>query len=143
MVFPDPLTSTGQISAASFVYFDAPIVVPTPVWIPNDEAFGLNELILDRRPDWGLNYFRIDEIYGAQISAYQETMRLLKPLEDGFLRTLLAFDADTAARQEGLDFLESTGETVESVLPMLDVHAAAGEVFHHVLIDEYAANEGD
>jgi hypothetical protein len=137
LVFPDPLTSTHLISAATFLYFDVPITLPSPIWIPDENAYGLHELVAARRPDWATRFFNIDGLYGVQVDAWKRTMDLLEPLRDAFENSLLAFDADTAALEQGLAFLQATGETVDTAMTRIDPGAAAGEVFHHLLIDKY------
>lgn len=137
LVFPDPLTSTHLVSAATFLYFDAPVVLPSPIWIPDEEAYGLHELVATWRPEWATRFLQIDGLYGAQVDAWKRTRELLEPLKDTFVSSLFAFDADTAAVEKGLAFLRTTGETAETAVARLDPGAAAGEVFHHLLIDKY------
>ena len=137
LVFPDPLTSTLLVSAATFLYFDVPVVLPSPIWIPDVDAYGLHELVATRGPRWATRFFEIDGLYGAQVDAWKRTTELLKPLRDTFKTSMFAFDAGTAELEEGLAFLQATGETVETAVTKLDLGAAAGEVFHHLLIDKY------
>jgi hypothetical protein len=137
LVFPDPLTSTLLVSAATFLYFDVPVILPSPIWIPDERAYGLHELVATRNPEWATRFFKIDSLYGAQVDAWKRTRELLEPLRDTFVTSLFAFDADTAAMEEGLAFLQATGETAETAMTKLDPGAAAGEVFHHLLIDKY------
>jgi hypothetical protein len=137
LVFPDPLTSMHLVSAATFLYFDAPVVLPSPIWIPDDHAYGLHELVATKRPEWASRFFKVDDLYGAQVDAWKRTTALLKPLSDTFVTALYAFDADPAAIDEGLAFLQATGETVDTAVARVDLGAAAGEVFHHLLIDKY------
>lgn len=141
LVFPDPLTSTHLVSAATFLYFDVPVVLPSPIWIPDEAAYGLHELVASRRPEWATRFFRIDSLYGAQVDAWKHTTALLGPLKDSFTTSLFAFDADAAALEKGLEFLDSTGETADTAVARLDLGAAAGEVFHHLLIDKYVELE--
>jgi hypothetical protein len=137
IVFPDPLTSTHLVSAATFLYFDTPVKLPSPIWIPDEEAYGLHELVANRDPEWAARFFQLDSLYGAQVDAWKRTREILEPLTDAFTGTLYAFDADSDALNEGIAFLESTGETMEEAVSKLDIGAAAGEVFHHLLIDKY------
>lgn len=51
--------------------------------------------------------------------------------------TVLPNTYDSDALDEGIAFLEATGETMEEVGARIDIGAAAGEVFHHLLIDKY------
>ncbi|BBX60518.1 hypothetical protein TM48_04625 [Mycobacterium shottsii] len=143
LVFPDPLTSTHLVSAATFLYFDVPVVLPSPIWIPDEEAFGLHDLVASWRPDWAPRFFQIDALYGAQVDAWKHTKELLNPLKDTFVSSLFAFDADTAAIERGLAFLRTTGETIDTTIARLDPGAAAGEVFHHLLIDKYVELDRD
>lgn len=143
LVFPDPLTSTHLVSAATFLYFDVPVVLPSPIWIPDDEAYGLHEMVASRGPEWATRFFRIDSLYGAQVDAWKRTTALLGPLKDSFTTSLFAFDADAAALENGLELLDSTGETADTAVRRLDLGAAAGEVFHHLLIDQYFDLERD
>lgn len=137
LVFPDPLSSTHLVSAATFLYFDVPVVLPSPIWIPDENAYGLHELVATRRPEWASRFFQIDGLYGAQVDAWKRTTELLKPLRDTFVTAMFAFDADTAALEEGLAFLKATGGSADTAVARLDLGAAAGEVFHHLLIDKY------
>jgi hypothetical protein len=137
IVFPDPLTSTHLVSAATFLYFDVPITLPSPIWIPDEDAYGLHHLVFDRDPEWATRFFQMDNLYGGQVDAWKRTTELLEPLRDTFKGSLFAFDADTTALEEGLAFLQATGETVDTAVTRLDLGAAAGEVFHHLLIDKY------
>jgi hypothetical protein len=97
----------------------------------------LHELLATRRPEWATRFFQIDGLYSAQVDAWKRTTELLEPLKDTFVTSLFAFDADTAAVEEGLAFLRATGETADTAVARLDPGAAAGEVFHHLLIDKY------
>lgn len=143
LVFPDPLTSTLLVSAATFLYFDVPVVLPSPIWIPDETAYGLHDLVATWRPEWATEFFQIDDLYGAQVEAWKHTRELLEPLRDTFVSSLLAFDADTAAIEEGVAFLRTTGETADTAMARLDRGAAAGEVFHHLLIDKYVELDRD
>ena len=136
IVFPDPLTSTHLVSAATFLYFDTPVKLPSPIWIPDEEAYGLHELVARRHPEWAARFFQLDSLYGEQVDAWKRT-REIDPLSDAFTGTLYAFDADSDALNEGVAFLEATGETMEEAGAKIDIGAAAGEVFHHLLIDKY------
>lgn len=137
VVFPDPLTSTHLVSAATFLYFDTPVKLPSPIWIPDEEAYGLHELVAKRNPEWATRFFKLDSLYGDQVDSWKRTREVLEPLVDAFTGTLYAFDADSDALDEGIAFLEATGETMEEVAAKIDIGAAAGEVFHHLLIDKY------
>lgn len=143
IVFPDPLTSTSRISAATFLYFDEPVILPSPIWIPEETAYGLHDLVATRWPDWAGPFFWADSLYGSQVEDWKRTADLLSPLGDAFSSALYAFDADSDALAEGQAFLDSTGVSVEQALEMIDLGAAAGEVFHHLLIDQYSEFEGD
>jgi hypothetical protein len=143
IVFPDPLTSTSRISAATFLYFDERVILPSPIWIPDETAYGLHDLVATRRPDWAGRFFWTDSLYGSQVESWKRTTDLLEPLGDAFSSALYAFDADSGALAEGQAFLDSTGVSAEQALEMIDVGAAAGEVFHHLLIDQYSEFEGD
>ena len=116
LVFPDPLTTTRLVSAATFLYFDIPVVLPSPIWIPDDHAYGLHELVATRRPEWAAEFFNIDGLYGRQVDDWKRTTRLLEPLRDTFVTSMFAFDADDAALEEGLAFLQATGETVDTAV---------------------------
>lgn len=142
-VFPDPLTSTNQISAATFLYFDTPIVLPSPIWIPDERAYELHDVVASRRPEWGRNFFAIDNLYGDQVDRWKRTTTLLDPLRDSFRTALFSFDAGATELEEGLALLEATGETPEWAMERIDLRAAAGEVFHHLLIDQYVEFERD
>lgn len=143
LAFPDPLTSTSRVSAATFLYFEERVVLPSPIWIPDEDAYGLHDLVATRQPEWAKKFFELDGLYGAQVDAWKRTSDLLTPLGDAFRTALYAFDADSDAFAEGKTFLDSTGLSAEKVLPMIDVGAAGGEVFHHLLIDCYAELDGD
>jgi hypothetical protein len=137
LVLPDPnhFDTFGQ--RCDFPLLRCPVVLPSPIWIPDDRAYGLHELVATRRPDWATKFFQIDGLYGAQVDAWKRTKELLAPLKDTFVNSLFAFDADTAALEVGLAFLRATGETADTAVARLDPGAAAGEVFHHLLIDKY------
>jgi hypothetical protein len=143
LVYPDTVASPHRISAASFLFFDKPLALPAPHWTPFEGVFQLHELIMQRRPEWGALFFRLDDLYDTQISSWRQMNQLLRPLQSTFQNILLAFDADQQAQQEGLLLLESTGDSAESVLELIDPLAAAGEFFHHVLTDVYAQLDQD
>jgi hypothetical protein len=67
LVYPEPLFSPSLLDGAAFLYFQDPLTLtlaPAPTLA--DGGFEMLDWIQERRPDWGLRFLALDDLWGLE-----------------------------------------------------------------------------
>jgi hypothetical protein len=137
-VFPDPVTSVDELSGASLIYFQEPILLLSPPQVVTKESRRLLTMINEYKPDWGSTFMRLFVLWRNQIDRSLEILDLLTPLKKkAFLTVWLSYPANLAALEESKELIFSTGLSYPTLERMINPANAAGEIVRHVLLEGY------
>jgi hypothetical protein len=137
LIFPDPIVSADQISAAAYLYFTRPIVFPTPRLLILPEAEEVLQAIESRRPVFADQFFRVFATYRAQVMASREAIELLSPLRDAFMRVHLVYAGNEAAFEDAAALASATGMSLDAIASICGMGQSCGELVYHLVVETY------
>jgi len=148
IAFPDAISDGGMIPAASFLYFDQPVMLMSPpayrLGATAAQSMEFVQLVARRKPAWGDHLQRAFSLARYQNLHYLDLMDMLEPLRGtAFDLSVLSYPADTHALQRSAALLESTQLPTEQFSGHLNEVSAAAELVRHLVLEMYIQHGRD
>ncbi len=141
-IWPDPITDASQISGATFLYFDGPIILTqTPVIYPLDYS-PFPRLVELRNPSWRNTFEKQFYSWIQMKHLSNTTVDLFKPLKK-ILVCMLKYSASSRAIDEMSSFYEMLGINFDELKLSCNQYNAYGEFMRHLLFEKYYEYDED
>jgi hypothetical protein len=144
LVYPEPLFTPSLVDGSAFLYFEKRLTLtlaPAPVMAGG--GFEIIDWVRERRPDWGLRFLALDELWGQESDGCVATFRLLEPIRDRFTAALVAVPGDPSGLERAGELIRSAGFDAEQMRMVVDPVVAAGELMNHIYLEMWLALEND
>ena len=134
-LLPDPLCDARQLSAATLLWFDAPIMASIPPTIVTKDAFEIVDLAQERQPEWWPRLrFALDGWSVAHEGA-RKARRVLEPVADRLKSAWMVYPADSAAMERADALIRESTFGLDELSRMIEPGLAGGELLRAALLD--------
>ena len=96
-----------------------------------------------RRPDSGVRFLALQELWGQESDGCVATVKLLEPVRDHFQSTLIAVPGDLEALDRSAELIHAAGFSRDQMRTVVDPVVAAGELMNHLYLEMWLALDED
>lgn len=147
IIFPDPISSLTQISGATLLYFDGPLLMGAPAAVippVAEQSFRLMKTIEDRHPPWAADLFFVLEQARAQSSGALSVLDRLAGVRDTTLRSVyFSYPAGdepfSAAREAAAQLAGRLADAPAYITPA----TAASDLRRHIFLEAFLEKGSD
>lgn len=141
IIFPDPISSVGEISGATLLYFDHPLVMGSPATVippVREQSFRLMDLIESRHPPWGPALYLVLEQSHRQSLGAHEALDRLASVRGAALRSVyFSYPAGaepfSAAREAATELAGRLASASRHITP----GTAANDLRRHIFLEAF------
>ncbi|MBN2590538.1 MAG: hypothetical protein JXA96_11810 [Sedimentisphaerales bacterium] len=139
LLFPDPLSSSGDITGAAFLYFDNPIVATPPAQVITKDAFELLRKVERKKPVWTEILHMLIGNWRIQQECFNRTIQLLGPLSEvGILKVVwMIYPATRNALEDAIALYEASPIENNELIKIINPFTASSELVRHIFLEIY------
>lgn len=147
IIFPDPISSLMQISGATLLYFDDPLLMGAPAAVippVAEQSFRLMNLIEERNPPWAAAmYFVLEQAREQSVGAISVLDRLAG-VRDAALRSVyFAYPAGDEPFSAAREAAAQLGERLPGAPGYMTPATAASDLRRHIFLEAFLEKGSD
>ena len=147
IIFPDPISSLAEITGATFLYFDRPLLMGVPAGVITsvaEQSFGLMELLKDRDPPWAATLYFVLEQARQQSIGVGSVLDRLATVRDATLRTIyFAYPAGEIPFSAASEAATELARRLPGAAACITHATAASDLRRHILLEAFLEKGND
>jgi hypothetical protein len=147
IVFPDPISSIMEITGATLLYFDHPLVIALPATVlPQvaEKSLKLFEIVARRQPEWGTQLLFALQAGQQQARGAASVLNRLKPLQEAaFISIYFSYNADRKAFSRASAAATSIAARLPEPIKYVTIPTASNDLCRHIFLQSFLDAKGD